>query len=52
MVDPHTGQARRGGQVRDATQAEAKTLGNVDVQFEDAQGDVGRQLSQAQNFIA
>ena len=38
--------------VRDAIQAEAKTLGNVDVQFEDAQGDVGRQLSQVQNFIA
>lgn len=38
--------------VRDAIQAEAKALGDVEVQFEDAQGDVGRQLSQVQNFIA
>ena len=38
--------------VRDAIQAQARTLGDVQVQFEDAQGDVGRQLSQVQNFIA
>jgi inositol transport system substrate-binding protein len=38
--------------VHDSIQDEANALGNVQVQFEDAQGDVGRQLNQVQNFIA
>lgn len=38
--------------IRDAIQAHARALGDVEVQFEDAQGDVGRQLSQVQNFVA
>lgn len=38
--------------LRNAMTAEAKTLGTVDIQFEDAQGDIGKQLSQIQNFAA
>ncbi|MFO1075405.1 MAG: substrate-binding domain-containing protein [Geminicoccaceae bacterium] len=38
--------------VTDAMQKEAKALGNVNLQIEDAQGDVARQLSQVQNFVA
>jgi inositol transport system substrate-binding protein len=38
--------------IRDALQEQATALGDVNLQFEDAQGDVGRQLSQVQNFIA
>jgi inositol transport system substrate-binding protein len=38
--------------IREAIQQEADTRGDVTVQFEDAQGDVGRQLSQVQNFIS
>ncbi|MEK0084838.1 sugar ABC transporter substrate-binding protein [Benzoatithermus flavus] len=38
--------------IRDAIQDEANKVGDVNVQFEDAQGDVGRQLNQVQNFIA
>ena len=38
--------------VRDAIQEQARTAGEVNVQFEDAQGDVGRQLNQVQNFLA
>ena len=38
--------------VRNAVTDEARSLGNVEVQFEDAQGDVDRQLNQIQNFIA
>jgi ABC-type sugar transport system substrate-binding protein len=37
--------------VREAMAARAKELG-VKIQFEDAQGDIGRQLSQIQNFTA
>jgi inositol transport system substrate-binding protein len=38
--------------VRDAIQEQAAKMQDVNVQFEDAQGDVGRQLNQVQNFIA
>lgn len=38
--------------VHDAIQQQARTMGDVEVQFEDAQRDVGRQLNQVQNFIA
>jgi inositol transport system substrate-binding protein len=38
--------------IRDAIQEEAAAMGDVNVQFEDAQGDVGRQLNQVQNFVA
>jgi inositol transport system substrate-binding protein len=37
--------------VRNAMAAEAKAQG-ADIQFEDAQGDIGKQLSEIQNFIA
>ncbi len=37
--------------LREAMQARAKELG-VEIQFQDAQGDIGRQLSQEQNFIS
>ncbi|MDQ2696812.1 MAG: sugar ABC transporter substrate-binding protein [Pseudomonadota bacterium] len=37
--------------LREAMDATADELG-VNIQFEDAQGDIGRQLSQMQNFIA
>ena len=37
--------------LRTAMADEAKSKG-VDIQFEDAQGDIGKQLSQIQNFIA
>jgi inositol transport system substrate-binding protein len=37
--------------LREAIGAEAKTRG-ITIQFEDAQGDVGKQLSQIQNFVA
>ena len=37
--------------LRGAIEAKAKEAG-VNVQFEDAQGDIGKQLSQIQNFIA
>jgi len=36
--------------VREAMTATAKELG-VDIQFEDAQGDIGKQLNQIQNFV-
>ncbi len=38
--------------LRTAMSAEAASKGDVDIQFEDAQGDIGKQLSQIQNFIA
>jgi inositol transport system substrate-binding protein len=38
--------------MRDAMQDEANALKDVNLQFEDAQGDVGRQVNQVQNFIA
>lgn len=38
--------------LRNAMSAEATKMGDVEVQFEDAQGDIGKQLSQIQNFIA
>ncbi len=38
--------------VRDAIQEEVAKKDGVNVQFEDAQGDVGRQLNQVQNFVA
>ena len=37
--------------LRTAMGAEAKAQ-DVDIQFEDAQGDIGKQLSQIQNFVA
>ena len=37
--------------LRQAMQARADESG-VNIQFEDAQGDIGRQLSQIQNFLA
>ena len=37
--------------LREAMSAQAKQAG-VKLQFEDAQGDIGKQLSQIQNFIA
>ena len=38
--------------LRNAMSAEATKMGDVDLQFEDAQGDIGKQLSQIQNFVA
>jgi inositol transport system substrate-binding protein len=38
--------------MRDAMQEHAKDVPDLTLQFEDAQGDVGRQLNQVQNFIA
>ncbi len=38
--------------LRNGMKAHAATLKGVDVQFEDAQDDVGKQLNQIQNFIA
>jgi inositol transport system substrate-binding protein len=38
--------------LRTAMAEHAKTFPDVDIQFADAQGDVGRQLSQIQNFAA
>ena len=38
--------------LRDAMAAEASALGDVDVRFEDAQGDIGRQLSQFETAVA
>ena len=32
--------------------ARPRAIGDVNLQFEDAQGDVGRQLNQVQNFVA
>jgi inositol transport system substrate-binding protein len=37
--------------VREAMMEKAKEMG-VQIQFEDAQGDIGKQLNQIQNFIA
>jgi inositol transport system substrate-binding protein len=37
--------------LRNAMATEAKTQ-DIDIQFEDAQGDIGKQLNQIQNFIA
>lgn len=37
--------------IRTAMSEHAATLPDVDLQFADAQGDVGRQLSQIQNFV-
>ena len=38
--------------VRQAMADYAKTVPEVEVQFQDAQGDIGRQISQVQNFMA
>ena len=38
--------------VRQAMADYAKTVPDVEVQFQDAQGDIGRQISQVQNFMA
>ncbi len=38
--------------LRNAMSDEAAKMGDVDLQFEDAQGDIGKQLSQIQNFAA
>ena len=38
--------------LRNAMTAEAATNPDIEIQFEDAQGDIGKQLSQIQNFIA
>lgn len=38
--------------VRQAMADHAKTIPELQVQFQDAQGDIGRQLSQVQNFVS
>lgn len=38
--------------VSDAMKAEAAAGGNINLQIEDAEGDVAKQLSQVQNFVA
>jgi inositol transport system substrate-binding protein len=38
--------------LRQAMGKEAEARGDVEIQFEDAQADIGRQLNQVQNFIA
>jgi len=38
--------------VRNGMQAQAKKMKGVELQFEDAQNDIGKQLNQIQNFIA
>jgi inositol transport system substrate-binding protein len=38
--------------VREAMAAEGKSLKDVDLHFEDARNDVGRQVSQVENFVA
>ncbi len=38
--------------VRQAMADYAKTVPDVEVQFQDAQGDIGRQISQVQNFMS
>jgi inositol transport system substrate-binding protein len=38
--------------VSDAMKAEAAAIGDIDLQIEDAEGDVSKQLSQVQNFVA
>lgn len=38
--------------VRQAMADYAKTVPDVEIQFQDAQGDIGRQLSQIQNFMS
>lgn len=38
--------------VTDAMQAEAARVGDIQLQIEDAEGDVSKQLSQVQNFVA
>ncbi|MEK0083190.1 sugar ABC transporter substrate-binding protein [Benzoatithermus flavus] len=38
--------------LRQAIAAEAQAKGDVQIQFEDAQTDIGRQINQVQNFIA
>ena len=38
--------------VRQAMADHVKTMPDVEVQFQDAQGDIGRQISQVQNFVS
>jgi inositol transport system substrate-binding protein len=38
--------------IREAMGAHAQTMEDVNLQFEDAQADIGRQINQVQNFIA
>ena len=38
--------------LRQAMADYAKSMPDVELQFQDAQGDVGRQLSQVQNFVS
>jgi inositol transport system substrate-binding protein len=38
--------------VTDAMQKEAAAIGDINLQIEDAEGDVSKQLSQVQNFVA
>jgi inositol transport system substrate-binding protein len=38
--------------VREAMAKQAEAMPDVQIQFEDAQADIGRQLSQVQNFVA
>jgi inositol transport system substrate-binding protein len=38
--------------IREAISAHAQTLGDVNVQFEDAQADIGKQINPVQNFVA
>src|SRR5438309_537006 len=38
--------------LRQAMAEHAKTIPDVDIQFQDAQADIGKQLSQVQNFVS
>jgi inositol transport system substrate-binding protein len=38
--------------VREAIAAQAESMEDVNVQFEDAQADIGKQINQVQNFVA
>jgi inositol transport system substrate-binding protein len=38
--------------VREAIRTQAESMEGVNVQFEDAQADIGRQINQVQNFVA
>jgi inositol transport system substrate-binding protein len=38
--------------IREAISAHAATMEDVNVQFEDAQADIGKQINQVQNFVA
>jgi inositol transport system substrate-binding protein len=38
--------------IHEAIQEQANAIGDINLRFEDAQGDVGRQVNQVQNFVA